>query len=347
MGKIRLSVVLCSVILFSGCENMFVSPADSNMNIEDFEAAWARVDEVYPYLGYKHINWDSIYTVYRPRAEQAQGDEIFTVLFDMLGVLKDRHIYIKTRGGDAVNTWQPQRWLKDKFSFDPVVVRNYFDEKLIVTGEGRIEYGIIDGNIGYIYLATFDKDYIQNYFSEALNYVRDTRSLILDIRHNNGGSYQNLVAAVSRFVTEPLEKPAFYVLGELIPLPPFLPEGYFQYSKPVVVLINGVCYSTGDIFPEVMKQIPTVTLVGDTTGGGSAGSTSSAPAEYTLPSGKKIFVGTTDWRRYDGLPLEWIGVAPDILVQQTREDIENGRDLQLEYAINMLTLLQDAIKYRR
>ena len=185
-------------------------------------------------------------------------------------------------------------------------------------------------------MATFDNDYLINYFSEALAFVKNTNSLILDIRHNNGGSYQNLVAVVSRFITSPLEKPEYYVLGEQITLPPFKPQGDFQYVNPIIVLINGVCYSTGDIFPEVMKQISTVTVVGDTTGGGSSGSTSSAPAEYKLPSGKTIFVGTTDWRRYDGLPYEWIGVPPDILIQQTKEDIEKGIDGQLEHAIDML-----------
>ena len=85
-----------------------------------------------------------------------------------------------------------------------------------------------------------------------------------------------------------------------------------------------------------MKQISTVTVVGDTTAGGSSGSTSSAPAEYKLPSGKTIFVGTTDLRRYDGLPWEWVGVSPDIRVEQTEQDIINGIDKQLEFAINML-----------
>lgn len=336
MKNMKFLILLCPVIIIASCEEIFIHQSELNLNVEDFEAAWDRVNTVYPYLDYKQIDWDSIYVVYKPRAVNARGDEIFTVLFEMLGELKDRHIYVKTNGGNAINTFQPPRWLKDKYAYDPVVVRNYFNEELTVTGEGRIEYGILPGNTGYIYMATFDDDYLLNYFSEALGYVRNTNGLILDIRHNNGGSYQNLVAVVSRFITSPLEKPDFYVLGEHIPLPPFEPQGYFQYVNPVIVLINGVCYSTGDIFPEVMKQITTVTVVGDTTGGGSAGSTSSAPAEYTLPSGKKIFVGTTDWRRYDGLPYEWIGVPPDILVPQTREDIQNGRDKQLEYAINIL-----------
>ena len=215
-------------------------------------------------------------------------------------------------------------------------MRNYFDKELQLTEEYRIEYEIISGNIGYIYIGTFDPDYVVNYFSEALDYVKNTKALILDIRHNNGGSYQNMEAAVCRFITDSLELPEFRILGELIPLPPFEPKGPFQYVNPMVVLINGVCYSTGDIFPEIMKQIPTVTLVGDTTAGGSSGSTSSAPAEFELPSGKKIFVGTTDWRGYNGLPLEWVGCAPDILVEQTEEHILSGRDKQLEFAINLL-----------
>ncbi len=51
---------------------MIVNPAESNLNVEDFEATWNRVNDVYPYLEYKHINWDSIYTVYRPQGRTSQ-----------------------------------------------------------------------------------------------------------------------------------------------------------------------------------------------------------------------------------------------------------------------------------
>ena len=336
MIKKKLILIISSAIILSGCENVIVDPAESNLNVEDFEAAWERVNTVYPYLELKEINWDSIYLVYKPSAKEANGDEIYTVLIEMLGELKDMHVHVKTAGGRSISTYYAPRWIKDKYAFNPIVVRNYFDKELKITGEGTIEYEIIQGNIGYIYMGTFDEDYLTNFFSVALDYVRNTKALILDIRHNNGGSYQNLVTVVSRFVTSPLEKPEYYVLGELIPLPPFEPQGSFQYINPIIILINGVCYSTGDIFPDIMKQISGVTVVGDTTSGGSSGSTSAAPAEYKLPSGKRIYVGTTDWRSYNGSPLEWVGVAPDILVQQTKEDIEKGIDKQLEYAIDML-----------
>ena len=336
MGSLKSIVFVFVVLIIFSCDDLFISPAKSNLNMEDFEAAWERVQSVYPYLDYKQINWDSIYFVYEPKAEQAKEDEIYLVLVEMLAELKDRHIHVKTEGGEYIPTFSPRRWLKDKYAYSPLVVRNYFDKELKVTGEGKIEFEILPENIGYIYLATFDDDYIQNNFHEALEYVKNTKALIVDIRHNNGGSYQNLVTVVSRFITSPLKKPDFYVLGELVPLEPFVPEGDFQYTNPVVVLINGVCYSTGDIFPEVMKQIPSVTVVGDTTSGGSSGSTVSAPAEFELPSGKRIYVGTTDWRGYNGLPLEWIGCAPDIRIEQTESDINAGKDKQLEYAIRFL-----------
>ena len=162
MNKIRLIILVC--IIITGCEDIYVHQPDSDLNVEDFEAAWNRVNEVYPYLEYKHINWDSIYFLYRPKAEKAQGDEIYSVLIEMLGELKDMHVHVITNGGNSINTYLAPRWVKDKYSYNPTVVRNYFNDELIVTGEGRIEYGIMPGNIGYIYMATFDNDYLLNYF---------------------------------------------------------------------------------------------------------------------------------------------------------------------------------------
>jgi len=336
MVKNKLLLFLSSAILLIGCEEMIVKTENSNLNVEDFNAAWERVNNVYPYLELKTIRWDSLYLVYKSRAEQAKGDEIYSVLIDMLGELKDMHVSVGAEGGRLIETYHGPRWLKDKYSYNPIIVRNYFDKELKIIGEGNIEYEIIPGNIGYIYIGSFNVENLKNPFYKALNYVKDTKALILDIRHNNGGSTQHVESIVNRFITSTLEKPESYLLGELTSSTPFKPQGPFQYVNPVVVLINGVCVSAGDYFPEVMKQISTVTVVGDTTAGASAAATLDVPAQYDLPSGKKVFIGTLDMRRYDGLPWEWIGVAPDILVEQTREDLENGKDKQLEYAIRML-----------
>jgi len=330
--------VFLAVFLFS-CGDVLVSPPGSNKNMEDFEAAWKRVDAVYPYLEFKKINWDSLYTVYRARTETARGDEFYLVLRDMLSELKDGHVFYQTDGGGEVYPYYPERYFKDRHAYSPFVVRKYFDKELRISESKSVEYGIIPGNVGYAFLSDFHEDYLINEFPAVLEYLKDTKGLIIDVRQKRGGSYGNVEAVVSRFITAPLERPDFSVLGEQWDLPPFQPQGPFTYTNPVVVLINGSTFSAGELCTEILKQLPNVTAVGDTTGGGSAGGVSDPPearTEYYLPSGKMIDIGTVDNRRYDGQPWEWLGIPPDIRVVQTAADINRGRDKQLEYAIDML-----------
>lgn len=328
-------------ILTVSCEDIIVKPTTSNQNMEDFEAAWNRVNDVYPFLEFKKINWDSIYTVYRPRVEAARGDEFYFVLHDLLAELKDGHVYYHTDGGGEVYPFYPMRHFKDRHAYSPFVVRTYFDKELRLTESKSVEYGILPDNIGYIFVAGFDENYLTNEFSGVLEYLKNTKGLIIDIRQKQGGTYQNVRAVVTRFMTDSLERPNLYFLGELIDIPPFQSCGPFTYTNPVVVLVNGSTFSAGEITTEILKQLPSVTVVGDTTGGGGgagSGGTAESVSEYKLPSGKLISTPTGYFERYDGQAVEWNGVPPDIRVEQTEEDIINGRDKQLEFAINMLKL---------
>ncbi len=339
MRIIKILLIAIVLILIFSCENLLIQPAEKNWNVEDFEAAWNRINDVYPYLDFKGINWDSVYAEYLPRAEGAEGDEFYLVLHDMLALLKDGHVIYCTEGGGEVYPFYPERHFRDRHAYSPFVVRSYFDSELTVTESGSAEYGILPDNIGYVFLSDFHENYLTEEFPVILDHLQNTNGLIIDIRQKRGGAYHNVEAVVSRFITEPLEKPGFYVLGEEWILPPFLPQGPFTYTNPVVVIINGSTFSAGELCTEVLKQLPNVTAIGDTTGGGSAGGTSEPPeavTEYFLPSGKMIDVGTVDLRRYDGLPWEWLGIPPDIRVEQTEEDIENGVDRQLEFAVDLL-----------
>ena len=334
MKRVFFILLMVGLLGFLSCKDLFVTEPESNLNVEDFEAAWKRIRDVYPYLDFKHINWDSIYTVYRPLAEAARGDEFYIVLRDLLGELKDGHVYYKTKGGGEVYPYYPPRHFKDRHAYSPFVVRKYFDKELRITESKSVEYEILPGNIGYAFLSDFHKTYLINEFPGVLEYLKNTKGLILDIRQKRGGDYQNIEAVVQRFMTGPLERNDAYTYGLKWVLPPFMPQGPFQYTNPVVVLINGSTFSAGEFTTEILKQLPQVTAVGDTTGGGSVGS--GAEGIYTLPSGKSIEIGFIDIRRYDGLPWEWLGIAPDIRVEQTEADILAGRDKQLEYAIGML-----------
>ncbi|MCD4737567.1 MAG: hypothetical protein K8R53_16115 [Bacteroidales bacterium] len=337
MKKLKLIFYgVLGIITFS-CEDIIVKPATSNQNIKDFEAAWNRVNEVYPFLEFKKINWDSIYTVYRPRVEAARGDEFYFVLHDLLAELKDGHVYYHTDGGGEVYPFYPQRQFKDRHAYSPFVVRKYFDKELRLTESGSAEYEILPDNIGYVFLSSFHENYLTNEFPDILEYLKNTKGIIIDIRQKRGGNSRNVEAVVSRFITSPLEWPKFYSLGVLIDISPLQPKGP-SYTNPVVVLINGSTFSAGELTTEFLKQIPSVTAVGDTTGGGggTGSNRGNGKSEFKLPSGKLISTTTGYIERYDGQQIEWLGVPPDIRVKQTEEDIINGVDKQLEYAIEML-----------
>ena len=331
--------------MITGCESLIVKPATDDQHMEDFEAAWNRINEVYPFLDFKKLDWDSIYTVYKPRFEAARGDEFYLVFHDFLAELKDGHTYYRTDGGGQIYPFYPRRHFKDRHGYNPFVVRSYFDSELIVTESKVAEYGITPANIGYVFISGFHDNYLKEEFPGILDYLKETTGLIIDIRQKRGGSYQNVEAVVTRFMNEPLERPKLYLLGEYIDLPPFEPAGPYTYTKPVVVLVNGSTFSAGELTTEIMKQLPQVTIVGDTTGGGGAASSNGRPEHvgaYELPSGKYIYIGTGYFERYDGGVIEWNGVPPDIQIQQTGKDAEKGIDKQLEFGINWI--LEEAEK---
>ena len=288
MKLIRILLCFLIIILFFACEDLTVKPSDSNQNIEDFEAVWNRINDVYPFFEFKKIDRDSIYTVYSPRAEAAKGDEFYYVLNNLLAELKDGHVYYKVPGGGEVYPFYPARHFKDRRAYNPFVVRKYFDKEPILTSSTSAEYQILPNNIGSVFLADFHDNHLINEFPGIMEYLKDTKGLIIDIRQKRGGTPQNVEAVVSRFIMEPMVWPKFYSLGKQLDIYPMQPQGPC-YENPVVVLINGSTYRAGEITVECLKQLPNVIAVGDTTGGGSgisANNSLETVGEFKLPIGK-------------------------------------------------------------
>ena len=215
MKKVKQIIYILLLILIFSCRDMIVKAPDANKNMEDFEALWNRVNEVYPFLDFKKIDWDSIYNKYLPRVKAARGDEFYPVLNDLLAELKDGHVYYHTEGGGEVYPYYPQRHFKDRHAYNPFVVRSYFNSEPIVTESKSAEYGILPDNIGYVFLSDFHEDYLINEFTVILAYLKNTKGLIIDIRQKRGGTPQNVEAVVTRFLTSTIDWPRLYFLGKL------------------------------------------------------------------------------------------------------------------------------------
>jgi len=328
----RLFIYFSILFLFTSCENILVPENNTNKNIEDFESAWKIVNDVYPFFELKKIDWDSVHSIYKSKAVQSNGDEIYKVLFDMLTILKDGHVGLKTKGGDYIKTFTPPRVKKDKNSYSPYVVRRYFSKELRLDTNGRLEYEITRSNIGYMRISTFTMDeWKKSDFYNALDYLKNTKGLILDVRNNSGGSSNMYAIVIQRIISSSIRNLPVKIKGHWNQESFIYPKGKYQYVKPIVILMNGVSFSATEGFLATVQQIPHVTLFGDTSAGASG-----APEYFTLPSGKSIRVSTKQICRLDSIAIEWNGIPPDIRIEQTEFDIKQNKDKQLEYALDYL-----------
>ncbi len=88
----------------------------------------------------------------------------------------------------------------------------------------------------------------------------------------------------------------------------------------MVVLTQRATFSSGETFVLAMKRNKQVTTVGDSTGGAF-----SDAVKRELPNGWIYRVSIADVRAADGNNYESIGLAPDVLIQNRKEDSRPAR----------------------
>ena len=71
MKSYQLIIVLC--ILFASCEKQFERGFE-NTPINNFEIFWNEFDRYYSYFDYKNVDWDSLYTVFKPKITSNTSD---------------------------------------------------------------------------------------------------------------------------------------------------------------------------------------------------------------------------------------------------------------------------------
>ncbi len=113
------------------------------------------------------------------------------------------------------------------------------------------------------------------------------------------------------------------------------PHPEVQYTKPLLVLINELAYSCGDLFPAILQDNGRAILFGKKTTGAGGGM-----EKYTYPNqfGVCSFTLTTSLiYRLDGTLIENNGVTPDIPYEITMRDLEDN------YA-DYIKAVNDAVK---
>jgi len=164
--------------------------------------------------------------------------------------------------------------------------------------------------------------------------------LILDLRHNGGGSIKVLRAVAGLFLPD----------GEIIGRKVERRREHIQravaspvhFDGPLVVLIGPATSSAAEITAYALRHHGRAKLVGSETAGAVLVSRA-----FDLPDGGQVEVAIADYRTPDNRRLEGVGVRPDLPVLQTLAAIRAGRDMPLEAAEHLiLSRTQNAARSR-
>lgn len=110
--------------------------------------------------------------------------------------------------------------------------------------------------------------------------------------------------------------------------------GAYDYTKPVVFLMDQRCFSASDVILSSVKGMPNVTLVGSSSGGGSG----AAISTYLTNSQFKLRLSSMASFQSSGKLFDSRGVDPDIFMEPVPGHfLENGPDQILELAIQIIS----------
>ncbi len=184
------------------------------------------------------------------------------------------------------------------------------------------------GKIGYIHIPSMDEPGLDRFVRSLYSDNFNKEALVLDVRFNGGGFTHDQVLNYlgakehTKFLHREGDKGAV------------LRSFDRKWTKPVILLINNRSYSDAEIFPNAFKTLGLGKLVGQPTGGMVIGTGSAKLIDGSTFRIPRIGVYTNL-----GVDMDTQGVAPDILVEPTPDELKNGIDTQLQKAVSVI--LQD------
>jgi len=296
-------------------------------------------EEVYVGIGVNVImDNDGLLTVVEPfegspasEAGIIQGDKIVKVNGEDVSNIKDDNLIIdKIKGPEntyvKIAVYRPSEGRTLEFNVQRKKVKYAIN----------IRSEVLDNNIGYIRILSFNDRQISRLFDENLDKLLDKgiKGLIIDVRDNPGGYYAEVVKIADRL----------------------LPEGIIVYTEdknkkqeveksdktelelPMAVLINGNSASASEVLAGAIKDHQKGTLVGTTTFGKGL-----VQEIIPLNDGSGVKVTTARYFTPSGVCIHGVGIYPDVEVKLDDEykdlpisQIPRGDDDQLRTALEVL-----------
>ena len=318
------------IVLLTSCAS---SPTIPETFEGRFAELWSRYDATYPYFLHKGIDWNAARAAFLPRAQAAQTQqELVDVLVEMLAALHDVHVWFTRPDGSQLNTYTPARprnWERNTW-LDYTAQMGWRQQSGTSWGWGR------SGSVGYLTIGDWNPARVSaTALDAALDSLRPTTALVIDVRMNGGGNDAIAMEFAARFTTRSVVTEHFRFRGgpghgdfTAPTTRTLVPRGPWSYMAPVLVLTGRGVFSSNESFVSAMRELPNVRIVGDTTGG-ATGNPSLHPIgdgwQYTVPR----WIATTP----DGIVIEDNGIPPDIPIRFDPAEFARRVDVTLDSAL--------------
>lgn len=303
----------------------------------NFDALWTTLDRHYCFFDEKGVDWDAVGAEYRAKIKpDMELKEFFDLCADMLAELRDGHTNL--------SSWFAVSYYRDWWSAYPqnfnwrLIQQSYlgFD----YTTSGAMSYKLLqDSNVAYVRYSSFAAGVGHAFVNDMMLSMKEADGMIIDIRDNGGGDMTAVEDLVSHFIDSRIL--AGYISHKDGPGHDDFSEPYPYYYdpalgvlwlKPVIILTNRSTFSAANNFVQVMKPLPQVAVVGDTTGGGSG-----MPFSSEMPIGWAVrFSASPVYDADMNLTENGIEPSPGGKIDMDPKAALDGHDTILDFAIDAI-----------
>jgi len=329
------------------------TPDTPRSNFDVFAQTWA---EQYGFFREKKVDWAPVVAANRARVTDATTPEqLFDIISGMISPLQDAHSFI---GAQAIKksfggVRKTPSFLATRAARDSgyALVSAYLTSPLRRFCEGRVEFGMLGPDVGYLRIRGFSgytKDGAFETGLAALDAGLDTafadtrgwKGLVIDVRLNGGGADPYGIAIARRLTATPYT--AYVKQARSDPADPtkwteeqpsvVQPSTRPSFRGPIIELTGVQSISAAETFTQaLMDRKPKVIRLGETTQG-----VFSDVLGRTMPNGWQFGLANERFVT-DGKSFDNVGIAPDVAVESlTPAARATGKDAAVEKALAML-----------
>ena len=174
-------------------------------------------------------------------------------------------------------------------------------------------------------------------FSAAIDALRDTDGIVLDLRGNFGGVGGMSMGVAGHFLDSAKTIGTMHQRGATLHFVanPQRVDSHGQlvtpYAGPLALVVDELSISTTEIFAGGLKELGRARVFGTQTAGQALPS-----VPERLPNGDVLYHAIADFVSPNGTQVEGAGVLPDVATPLSRRALTSGRDPAMEAAVQWI-----------